>query len=169
MNRMWAPWRKAYLQPKKAGSKGCLFCRLLAARLNKPQYILKRTLHSYAVLNLYPYNNGHVMIVPKRHVDSIQSLNENERLDWLALYCEVENALQRKLRPHGFNAGINMGRAGGAGVPHHLHLHLVPRWKGDVNFMPVVGTTKVISESLKSVYDALSEELRRKNKQKKSR
>jgi len=106
------------------------------------------------------------MIVPNRHVNSLASLRDQEKLDWLNLYQEVLNALKKALKPHGFNAGINMGRIAGAGVPHHLHLHLVPRWRGDSNFMPVVGQTKVISESLESVYDVLTHQLQRSRSRK---
>ncbi len=155
MDRIWAPWRKAYIRPKARKEKGCLFCRLLAEGRDAANYILKRTHSSFAVLNIYPYNNGHTMIIPRRHVDSLHALSDREKLDWLALYDETLAALKKTLKPHGFNVGINVGRVGGAGVPHHLHLHVVPRWKGDMNFMPVIAETKVISESLDSVYHAL--------------
>jgi len=111
-------------------------------------------------LNLYPYNNGHAMIVPKRHLDSVHALTDEEKLDWLDLYDDVLSAIKKAMRPHGFNVGINIGRVGGAGVPHHLHLHIVPRWKGDSNFMPVISRTKVISESLDSVYKILTKNLK---------
>ena len=155
MNRLWAPWRKAYLRPKGRRDKGCLFCRLLAEKQDERNYIVKRNAYCFAILNIYPYNNGHVMIVPSRHVDSVHALKDREKLDWLDLYEEVHLALKKVLKPHGFNIGINLGRVSGAGIPHHMHLHVVPRWKGDFNFMPVIGETKVISESLDSVYHAL--------------
>lgn len=160
MDRIWAPWRKAYHRPSVRKSKGCLFCRLLAENCDPSNYILRRTPYSYAILNLYPYNNGHTLIVPKRHVDSVHALKDKEKLDWLGLYDSVLAAIKKTLRPHGFNVGINMGRVGGAGIPHHLHLHIVPRWKGDVNFMPVIGETKVVSESLDSVYETISGSLK---------
>ena len=160
MNRLWAPWRKAYIRPKSRNNKVCLFCRLLAEKRDAKNYILKRTPFSFALLNLYPYNNGHVMVVPKRHTDSTRVLSEEEKLDWLALYEEIMTVLKRSLKPHGFNAGINVGRIAGAGVPHHLHLHIVPRWRGDDNFMPVLASTKVISESLDSVYRLLARNLK---------
>ena len=155
MDRIWAPWRKAYIRPKAQKQKGCLFCRLHAETSDAANYILKRTSSSFAVLNIYPYNNGHTMIVPQRHVDSLHVLSDREKLDWLALYDETLAVMKKTLKPQGFNVGINVGRVGGAGVPHHLHLHIVPRWKGDMNFMPVIAGTKVISESLDSVYRAL--------------
>ena len=160
MERLWAPWRKAYLRPKGKKGKGCLFCRLLAEKRDAHNYILKRSARSFAVLNTYPYNNGHVMIVPMRHVDSVHALTDKEKLDWLNLYEEVREAQRKALKPRGFNVGMNLGRVGGAGVPHHMHLHLVPRWQGDVNFMPTVAQTKVISESLDSVYHELIKKLK---------
>ena len=166
MNRLWAPWRKAYLRPKDRKDRGCLFCRILAEGAGRDikNFVVKRTASSFALLNLYPYNNGHVMVLPMRHADSLSRLTARERLDWLALYDEVLAAIKKTLRPHGFNVGMNLGRVAGAGVPHHLHLHVVPRWKGDENFMPVIGETKVISESLDSVYASLAKALRRKKR-----
>ena len=163
MDRMWAPWRKAYIRPSKNPGRGCLFCKVGRAPVSRDakNLILKRSRLNFAILNLYPYNNGHVMIVPNRHLDRIEKMTDAEKLDWLELYGEVLHAIEKTLRPHGFNAGINLGRLAGAGIPKHLHLHLVPRWKGDVNFMPVIANTKVISESLTSVHKILSAELRK--------
>ncbi len=164
LDRIWAPWRKAYLRPdKRRADRSCLFCRLGAdpPAHDARNYIFKRTSLNFAILNLYPYNNGHVMILPLRHVAAVEKLTDAEKLDWLDLYEEVRGAIQKTLRPHGFNIGINMGRAGGAGIPKHLHLHIVPRWKGDVNFMPVVAGAKVISESLDSVYQTLARALKK--------
>ena len=162
MDRLWAPWRKAYIRPEGRRKRGCLFCRLAKQKPTLQNYILKKTPFSFAVLNLYPYNNGHVMIVPRRHGDTLDALSEREKLDWLALYGQVLGAMKKTLRPHGFNVGMNLGRAAGAGIPHHLHLHVVPRWQGDSNFMPVLGGSKVISESLKSTYRLLTRELQRR-------
>ena len=164
MDRLWAPWRKAYIRPEKRKAAGCLFCRLRSQQKDPRNYILKRSPFSFAVLNLYPYNNGHVMIVPDRHTASLAGLSPAERLDWLSLMDEVLGALQKTLKPHGFNIGINIGRPAGAGVPRHLHLHIVPRWKGDVNFMSVTAGARVISESLNSVYRLLAKALRTKIK-----
>jgi ATP adenylyltransferase len=150
MKKLWAPWRKTYIRPDKP-ARGCVFCRLTRGG-RSGEHVLKRTRHSFAVLNLYPYNNGHTLVLPLRHVDSIADLSDEERLDWLELFEDVRKALARALKPHGFNAGINLGRTAGAGIPGHLHFHLVPRWDGDTNFMPVIAQTKVISESLDSVF-----------------
>ena len=169
MERLWAPWRKAYLRPKSRKKKGCLFCRLLAEKQDDRNLILKRTAYSFAVLNRYPYNNGHVMIVPLRHVDSVHALKDREKLDWLALYEEIREAVRKTMKPHGCNIGINIGKIGGAGEPHHLHLHMVPRWRGDVNFMPVVGQTNLVPESLESTHECIMKGLKRKKRKKRSR
>lgn len=162
MERLWAPWRKNYIRPKSKPEKGCLFCRLKTSKKDVQNYVLKRNPTCFAVLNLYPYNNGHVLIVPNRHIDNAAKLTDKEKLDWLDLYGEVQAALERAVKPHGFNVGINLGRAAGAGIPKHLHLHIVPRWKGDSNFMPVFSGVKVISESLESLYRIMKKELARK-------
>ncbi len=161
MDQLWAPWRKAYIQadPPKRGR--CLFCSLAASRSDASNLILARSRYSFSVLNRYPYNNGHLMVVPRRHVASIAQLSAKERLDWLDLYDQMEKALKKSCRPHGLNVGINVGRIAGAGVPGHLHLHVVPRWRGDVNFMPVIGQTKVISESLKESYRGIRSYLKK--------
>lgn len=167
MDRLWAPWRKAYIRPEGRKRRGCLFCDLQSSKKASSDYILKYTPFNFAVLNIYPYNNGHVMIVPRRHTASMAALNSAERLDWLALADEVMAALQKELKPDGFNIGMNLGKAAGAGIPRHLHLHIVPRWVGDVNFMPAVAGSKVISESLDSVYQVLTRALAVKNKKSK--
>ena len=169
MNRLWAPWRKAYIRPSNRKDRGCLFCRLLKENQDFKNFIVKRTPASFSVLNLFPYNNGHAMIVPRRHVDSVRALSASEKLDWLALTDEILAALKKALKPQGFNVGINVGKVGGAGVPQHLHLHIVPRWEGDTNFMPVIGETKVISESLRSVYESLVKILKPNSAQKRRR
>lgn len=160
MDRIWAPWRKVYTQSKRVTSKGCLFCRFVKSRQDVRNFILKRTAHAYAVLNIYPYTNGHVMVVPNRHVDAIDQLTPAEQLDWLSLVSQTQRALQKKLKPHGFNLGLNIGKYAGAGIPKHLHFHIVPRWAGDVNFMPTIANAKLISASLEAVYATLKPVLR---------
>lgn len=149
MRRLWAPWRAVYFSKK---TRGCLFCRVLRERRDRVHFVLERSKRSFVLLNLYPYNNGHVMVVPNRHVRDFDRLTPFEREDLLSLFVRVKKRLEKLLRPAGFNAGINFGRAAGAGITGHLHLHLVPRWTGDTNFMPVLADTKLISESLEAVY-----------------
>jgi len=159
MDRLWAPWRKAYIRPKGKKKQGCVFCAMLKSA-RTADHILFKTKYSFAVLNLYPYNNGHTLILPRKHVQSIDQLNNVERLDWLDSYLKVQRALHKALKPQGINVGINLGRPAGAGIPGHLHMHAVPRWTGDVNFMPVIAGTKVISESMDSVYRLMKRALR---------
>ncbi len=154
MEKLWAPWRTAYILGKS--SKGCFICRIKKpSSRDKKHFVLKRTLHSLAVLNLYPYNPGHLMVVPKRHVKDLTRLNDAELLDLFRLLNEMTKLVQKSLKPQGMNMGINLGKLAGAGVPGHVHVHLVPRWKGDSNFMPTIAGTKVVSESLTAVYDRL--------------
>ncbi len=169
MDKLWAPWRKTYIRPEGNHGRGCVFCKLLKQKKDSQNYILKRTSHSFAVLNLYPYNNGHVLVLPLRHVKTTSALTSDEKLDWLELFEQVSTAVEKTMRAQGFNVGINLGRAAGAGIPGHLHLHVVPRWKGDSNFMPIVGKTKIISESLDSVFDLLSSAIANKGTRKKSK
>ncbi len=162
MKRLWAPWRINYIRPDSKKKKGCFFCQAIRSQEDQKHLILVRGKYCFAILNLYPYNNGHTMVVPNRHLDSIEKMSSDERLDWLNVTERVIRVLKKNMKSHGFNVGMNLGRAAGAGVPGHLHLHIVPRWEGDHNFMPVLGSSKVISESLKSAYQILSKGLKRK-------
>ncbi len=125
--------------------------------------MLFRTVHHAVILNRYPYNNGHLMIVPKRHVARIEQLTVPEKAEFFHVLIMAQKALRRAMKPHGFNLGANLGDVAGAGIPGHLHWHIVPRWKGDVNFMPVVTGDKVISESLESAYEVLKRALPRRD------
>ena len=165
MERVWAPWRKAYILGKKK-PKGCLFCRVLE---NSPSHdfknlILLRSAHSYVILNRFPYTNAHLMIVPNRHVDSPDSLHEKEQLDLFKMVNLSLKLLKKAFHPQGLNSGINVGKAAGAAIPHHMHFHVVPRWLGDTNFMPISSGTKVISDSLGSTYRHLKDVLQRTKK-----
>ena len=153
MDKLWAPWRKAYILKKS--TQKCFICRIKASSLDTKNLVLNRTRHSFAVLNLFPYNNGHIMIVPNRHVSGLEKLADHEVLDLIRLMDRAVVRIRKFMKPHGLNIGMNLGRAAGAGVPGHLHIHVVPRWTGDTNYMPVIANTKVISESLKSVYRRL--------------
>ena len=158
-NLMWAPWRKTYLRPSSGKRSGCLFCSLLRDKKDKRNLVLFRTAHYAVILNRYPYNNGHLMIVPKRHIARLSQMNAREKAEFFEVLEKVMDALAKAMRPQGFNLGMNISDVAGAGIPDHVHWHIVPRWKGDVNFMPVVAGTKVISESLESAYEVLRQAL----------
>ena len=161
MDRLWAPWREAYIakatkQQKKKRREPCLFCTVGAGRPRAGNLVLEVTPRAIVMLNLYPYNVGHVMVAPRAHKGSIAALSAAESVeitDWLG---KIETALRREYRPHGFNLGMNLGRTAGAGVLGHLHWHIVPRWNGDTNYMPVLGETKVLPESLARTYRRLA-------------
>jgi len=158
MDKLWAPWRSQYLTTitdQKSGKKGCLFCRIASEEEDKKNAVFVRRKHCYAVLNIYPYNNGHSLIVPYRHVRDFSQLRQEEKLEFFDLIEYVKGLMISELKPEGFNIGMNIGKAAGAGVPNHIHMHIVPRWKGDINFMPVLAQTKVISQSLKELYRRL--------------
>lgn len=157
MDKLWAPWRVKYITKILKKNKSCVFCRILKERKDRKNYILMRTRHSFSVLNIYPYNNGHTLILPLRHVDDLSKLAKNERDDLWELFDENKRLLDKVLKPSGYNVGLNLGRVAGAGFPGHVHIHIVPRWKGDVNFMPVLAQTKVISQSLKALYQRLKD------------
>ena len=151
MDKIWAPWRSVFIKIRKI--KGCIFC--IKGKKDKDLFIIKRSEHSFAMLNIYPYNNGHIMVSPFRHVKDLKGLNDKELLDIIKLTRDMQSLLEKKLKPHGFNIGINTGKAAGAGYKDHLHIHIVPRWKGDSNFMPVIADTKVMPQSLKELYRTL--------------
>ena len=144
--RLWTPWRLAYVSGADE-STGCIFCSALNDDDAAP-LILFRGSHCFVILNLFPYNNGHLMIVPNRHVASLGDTTPEERLELMDLTQRAEAALNEAYAPHGMNMGINLGKPAGAGVPGHLHMHVVPRWSGDTNFMTVVGQTRVLPEEL---------------------
>lgn len=151
MERLWAPWRMQYVA-SAAKSDGCIFCEKWKVEEDAENLILFRGEACFAILNLFPYNNGHLMIVPIRHVADIVDLNTSEQAEMFRLMQRMVSALRETMSPHGFNIGFNLGRAAGAGIADHLHLHVVPRWSGDTNFMPVLGATRVISEALEETY-----------------
>jgi ATP adenylyltransferase len=154
---MWAPWRKTYLRSSSGKRSGCLFCSLLRDKKDKRNLVLFRTAHHAVILNRYPYNNGHLMIVPKRHIACLSQMNVLEKSEFFEVLEKVMKALTSAMKPQGFNLGMNISDVAGAGIPDHVHWHIVPRWKGDVNFMPVVAGIKVISESLESAYEVLTQ------------
>lgn len=152
-----------YVAPKKRPGRkaksSCLFCDLAGGRPSGRNLVLVDTPLTLVMLNLYPYNVGHVMVAPRRHLASPAGLNAEEAADVNAWVGRVVEALRREYRPHGFNLGANLGRVSGAGVPGHLHWHVVPRWNGDTNFMPVLAATKVLPEALDRTYARLRKSL----------
>lgn len=154
MERLWTPWRLAYVTAASTGTPECVFCDAVAEGAD-PSLIVHRGATCFVILNLYPYNNGHLMVVPYRHVGRLARLNPAEQTELMHLTRIVEMALQELYEPHGFNMGLNLGKPAGAGVLDHLHMHVVPRWNGDTNFMTVVGETRVLPEDLARTADRL--------------
>lgn len=161
--RPWAPWRLSYVKeavdtPKPG--RGCLFCSL-PARPDAEAMILRRSAGAYVMLNAFPYCNGHLLVVPTRHTGDLRALEPGELLEANQLIQAALGWLQAVYQPHAFNIGINMGQVAGAGIPDHLHWHIVPRWSGDVNFMTVTADTRVLPQSLPDSYAALRAEAER--------
>ncbi len=149
METLHAPWRISYiLGPKPAPADGSLFTRIAQSSDDVANFILVRERTCYAVLNTYPYNGGHLLIVPYKETPDLNALTDEEMTDLMKLTRRCQNALTQVMKPDGFNVGINFGRAAGAGIEQHLHIHVVPRWHGDTNFMPVLGSTTVLPEAL---------------------
>jgi ATP adenylyltransferase len=155
VDKIWAPWRSKYIYLRARA--GCIFCGAKTVKDCRKKHIVERSRHSFAMLNLYPYNNGHVMVAPYRHVRSLEMLSDAELLDLMRLVNRIKERIDRKMKPHGYNIGANIGKIAGAGFAGHVHIHIVPRWKGDTNFMPVTGGVKIISESLDAMYRTLKE------------
>ncbi|MFH1679659.1 MAG: HIT domain-containing protein [Candidatus Eisenbacteria bacterium] len=155
MDRLWATWRMPYIESLKEKSGGCIFCEKPSEGGDEEVYVLLRRPKSFVILNTFPYNPGHVMIAPYRHVRSFSALDGEERSEIMELLALCETVLEDVLHPNGMNIGVNLGKAAGAGVPGHIHVHLVPRWQGDANYMPVLGNTKVLPEGLRETYARL--------------
>jgi len=172
--RLWAPWRLSYItgaespepppEPvrwRDGADRDCFLCRAAAeygdAKVDRQLLVVERTSHALIVLNRYPYNNGHLLIAPLRHVAELSGLSRDEHLACSDALVRMTGALGEHLRAEGFNIGLNLGRVAGAGVPGHLHWHLVPRWPGDNSFMPVVADTRIIPQSLEALWELLVE------------
>jgi ATP adenylyltransferase len=155
MNQLWAPWRMAYIADIDKTDAGCVFCGKVAGTDDKESLVLHRGKSCFVILNLFPYNNGHILVIPYAHVAEIKDIGRETSLELWELLCRSQEALKMAMHPDGFNIGVNLGRVAGAGIDTHLHAHIVPRWNGDTNFMPVIGETKVISQALGATYDAL--------------
>jgi ATP adenylyltransferase len=152
--RLWAPWRLEYIKGPKPDE--CIFCAKPAGGDDRGAHIVRRGEHCFAMLNAFPYNNGHLMVAPFRHVPSIEELDSPTLLELMTLAQEALSALRGAYAPEGFNIGINQGKVAGAGVEHHIHLHVVPRWGADTNFMPVIGGTRVLPQSLEASYEEVT-------------
>lgn len=152
---LWAPWRMEYILGEK--ESGCIFCTRINQDSDKENLILLRGGNNFVIMNKYPYNNGHLMVVPNRHTSEFDSLSDPEKLEMMNLVSKSMNVLKKTVNPDGFNVGMNIGKIAGAGIDDHLHFHIVPRWAADTNFMPVVGQTKIISEDLGETWERLKE------------
>jgi ATP adenylyltransferase len=157
MDQLWAPWRLAYIaNPKPPGvDDECFICKGLAQSDDRANLILHRGPRSSVVLNRFPYNNGHLLVAPSTHKGQLADLDDGESLELQQTLTRLVAVMHDAMHPDGYNIGLNLGRVAGAGLPGHLHWHLVPRWNGDTNFMPVLADVKVISQSLDSLYDLL--------------
>ena len=155
-HRIWAPWRLAYVKDaSKDVEQECIFCAKPAADDDRTNLIVHRGERCFVILNLFPYTNGHLMVAPYEHVGSIQAIEPDTTAEMMALSQRAITILEDAYEPHGFNVGFNQGRVAGAGVEHHIHMHVVPRWGGDTNFMPVLADTRVMPQTLEQTYDAL--------------
>lgn len=156
MGRLYAPWRSVYLMGGQPAS-GCLFCEIAAAGTDRDRdnFVLERGREWFVMINRYPYTTGHVMVVSRRHVEKVSDLGAEEGAEMVHLLARCERAIKRAYGPDGINLGANLGRSAGAGIIGHFHLHMVPRWHGDTNFMSVVAETRVVSEDLHVTYDRL--------------
>jgi ATP adenylyltransferase len=170
--QIWAPWRLGYIlggqqSPKPAsdisvlpgGDRDCFLCQAAIEGDDHQRLVLRREQNALTMLNRYPYNNGHLLVAPRRHVARLDELEAGEQVDLTRTISQMIGLLEKVLKPEGFNVGLNLGRAAGAGVPGHLHWHIVPRWSGDTNFMTDVAGIRVIPQSLEALWEALAEEL----------
>jgi ATP adenylyltransferase len=155
MERLWAPWRLQYITQEKP--PGCIFCDKPLAGDDRASYIVRRGTHAFVILNAFPYNNGHIMVAPYAHLADVEALPPDTLHEMMDLTQQCTRALKLVFEPDGLNIGFNLGTAAGAGIKDHLHLHLVPRWQGDTNFMPVIGDVRVIPQSLDQSYQLLSD------------
>jgi len=155
MDQLWTPWRMLYL--KSARPDGCIFCQKVQAADDRAAHVLIRGRHGFVTLNLYPYNNGHLLVAPYAHVPSLEDLPLDVLTDLMLLVNRSLAILRFAIQPHGFNLGANLGKVAGAGVDDHVHIHVVPRWEADTNFMSIVAETRVIPEWIDETYDRLAE------------
>ncbi len=161
MDRLWSPWRYQYVS-KAAASGPCIFCQKPSEQRDRENYILFRGENNFVLLNLFPYTSGHLMVAPYRHVARLADVGRAALAEMMDLAAEAERALTAVYRPQGLNLGMNLGECAGAGIAGHVHLHILPRWTGDANFMTTIGETRVLPEDLEVTYDRLLEAWSRK-------
>lgn len=157
MERLWAPWRMQYVSGGTEKIEGCVFCKAPEFNQDKKYHIIHRGKHNFVIMNKFPYNNGHVMVVPFMHTNDVLELPEDAWNELNRLVKTTIKAIRMVYNPHAINMGMNMGKAAGAGIEEHIHYHILPRWEGDTNFMPVIAQTKVISESMDAAWEKLKE------------
>ena len=155
MDHLWAPWRMEYI--KIAKEEGCILCQKPQENSDVANYILHRGKKNFVIMNRYPYNSGHLMVAPNRHIANLEELTGEELCEHYELVQRSITALKQVYKPEGFNIGMNLGRIAGAGVDKHIHTHIVPRWAGDTNFMPVIADANVVNEALEETYKKLAE------------
>ncbi|TAL70179.1 MAG: HIT domain-containing protein [Bacteroidetes bacterium] len=163
MDILWSPWRSKYIQSfkdethKNESENRCIFCDALEQDgKDKEMLIVTRRDKCFVILNKYPYNGGHIMVAPNRHISSLEELEDDEIFALIKTIKKSIKVLEHISKPHGFNIGVNQGRVAGAGIPGHIHFHIVPRWNGDTSFMPVVSDTKIVSQSLEETQEIIS-------------
>jgi ATP adenylyltransferase len=168
MEILWSPWRSKYIESFKDENKkndtGCIFCDALNSGNDTEVLIITRRKTCFVILNKYPYNSGHMMVAPYRHIADMDDLTDEEMKEMMDTVREAMKILKNVCNPHGFNLGMNIGRVAGAGVPGHIHLHIVPRWNGDTSFMPVLADIKLVSQSLEEVQEIYSAAFRKSSK-----
>lgn len=157
MEKLYAPWRQKYAskKTKKETHELCIFCQAAQAKKDKDYFVIKRYKTCFVILNTYPYNAGHIMVVSNKHCAELSQLSDQEQTELIKAVTESTQLLKKTLKPDGFNLGINLGSVAGAGIKDHLHVHIVPRWSGDTNFMPLIANTKHISFDLNKIYQTL--------------
>lgn len=155
MRWLWAPWRITYILHVDSKKEGCIFCNKPKEEKDEENFILYRGKYSFVIMNLFPYNSGHLMVAPYKHTGNFEELTDEEGFELFKLTRECVRILREVMEPHGFNIGVNLGRPAGAGYEDHLHVHIVPRWNGDTNFMPVLADVKVVPEGLRETYKKL--------------
>ena len=166
MDRLWAPWRLSYVAtPKEPADDDCFICRAVNGSDDRANLVVLRTNLSIVILNRFPYNNGHLLVSPLAHKATLADQSSDELLDQQLAIRTMLDILKKRMNAEGFNVGLNLGQAAGAGVPGHLHWHIVPRWPGDTNFMPILTDTRVIVQSLDALYDLIASELPEANRE----